>query len=120
MTLFDLSTATKLKHLVFQCNQPNVQWITMALQTVDSEDLRQITLRPDSYTFRYTIEETVYREWEDLDRLLVQFGTSRSTRPKIVFEMELDERDLIQYALRLLPELAERGLVDTVEYLGPQ
>jgi len=120
MTSFDLSRATKLKYLVFQCNQPNVQWVTMALQTANSKDVQQITLRPDHYAFRHSIHETVYQEREDLDRLLVQFRTSRSIRPKIVYEMEVDEEDLTRYALNLLPELTVRGLVDTFVFSRSQ
>jgi len=89
----------------------------MALQTVDSKDLQQITLRPDRYAFG---QETVRREWEDLDRLLVQFRTSRSIRPKISCEMEMDEGELTLYTSSLLPELATRGLVDMVQCSSSQ
>jgi len=90
----------------------------MALQTIGSKDLQQITLRPNHYAFRHSIQETVHRERGDLDRLLVQFRTSRS-RPKIVYEMEMDEEDLGRYTSSLLPELAMRGLVDMVQYSRP-
>jgi hypothetical protein len=56
----------------------------MALQTVESKNLQQITIHyPTILTG--TIEEAVHQaqEWQELDRLLVQFWTSRSIRPKI-------------------------------------
>jgi len=117
---FDFSAATKLKDLAFQPNQLNVQWITRTLQSVESNDLRRITLRPDPYTFADTIQETGYREWWELDRLLVQFRTSRSIRPKVVYKMGLGVRDVRGYALSLIPELTRRGLVELVENSGPQ
>lgn len=92
----------------------------MALQTVDSKDLQLITLRPNHYAFRHSIQETVHREWENLDRLLVQFWTSRSIRPRITYESEMDEEELKGYAVTLLPELTMRGLVDVVQYSRPR
>jgi len=111
----DLSTATKLRDLVFRSRQPNVRWITRALQSVKS-DLRRITLKPDPYTFINPIHETNFQEWWDLDRLLVQFRTSRSICPKVVHEMKRDEEGMSGHALTLLPELTRRGLVDLVKY----
>lgn len=119
-TLLDLSTATRLKDLVFQCCQPNAKWIINALQTIKSKDLRQITLRPDARAFWNTMGETVYREWGDLDRLLVEFRTSRPVRPKLVYEMVLcEEEDMRGYALSLLPELTGGGHIDLLEYKLP-
>ena len=115
-----LSRATQLKHLMFQRNQPNVRWVTMALQTVDSKDLQQITLRPGFSLSRHSIQETITREWKDLDRLLVQFKPSSSVHPKITYEMEMDEEDLTRDASSLLPELTTRGFVDKVAYSRPQ
>ena len=112
----DLSTATKLKDLAFRCSQPNVKWITRALRSVESNDLRRITLRPDPCIFADTIDEMAYQEWWDLDRLLVQFRTSRSIYPEVMYGAEFDEKGLRGRALSLLPELTSRGLVDLVEY----
>ena len=111
--LIDLSTATKLKDLVFRCARPNVEWITMTLQTVRSKNLRQITIRPDPNTSR-TIEDTVRREWEDLDRLLVQFPASRSIRPKLTYGAGVGGRFLRDQVPSLLPELTGRGLIDLI------
>jgi len=114
-TSFDLSTATKLKEdLVFRCAQPNVQWVTRALQSIKSKDLERITLLPSPFIFR-TIQEADYQEWWDLDRLLVQFRTSCSNCPKVVYDVGLGEKDLRGYAGSVLPELTRRGLVDVVK-----
>ena len=57
--------------------------------------------------------------------MLVQFRTSRSICPKVVYEVELDGNggddgiDWRDDALSLLPELTRRGLVDLVEYPSP-
>jgi hypothetical protein len=107
----DLSKATKLKKLSFRCGDPDVQRITMTLETVQSKDLRQIAIH--SYgTFATLIGETARQAWRNLDRLLVQFWTSHSIRPNIVHEMGKGGRDL---ASSLLPELTRSGVVDLVE-----
>ena len=107
----DLSEATRLKDLSFQCGGPSIQRFTMALQTVQSENLEQITIHPYA-TFADLTEERVRQEWQDLDRLLVQFWTLRSIRPKIKYEVGKGGNDLKAFAPSLLPELTRRGLVD--------
>jgi hypothetical protein len=83
----------------------------MALQSVKSENLRRITIHPfDIYIDQ--IGDTGRRQWHDLDRLLVQFWTSHSIRPTIVYEAMERRRDFGAIALSLLPELVGRGLVD--------
>ena len=114
-TSFDLSTATKLKHLVFQCARPNVQWVTTALQSVKSKGLERITVRPDADTFVRTIKEPVHQQWHDLDRQLVDFWTSHSIRPKVTYEAGARRKDMRDCTQSLLPELTRRGLVDLVE-----
>jgi len=92
-----------------------VQWVTEALQTVESENLRRITLRPDSSCFT----EPEGQQWHDLDRLLVQFWTSHSIRPEILYKAREGREDIRDYVTSLLPELTGRGLVDLVEYAVP-
>jgi len=116
MASFNLSTATRLKRLVFHSTRSNVQWITAALETVESSDLRQITVRPPGNTFINTIEEMVRRQWQDLDRLLVRFLAPRSIRPEVSYNVKAGEMDFRDHAPSLLPELTRRGLVDLVEY----
>ena len=121
-TSFDLSAAIKLKYLVFRCARPRVHWITMALQTVKSKNLQQITIHPYATALVNVTEETAGREWQDLDRLLVQFRTSHSVCPKVVYEVEAGGQGWRDCASILLPELTRRGLVDVVEcppWLGP-
>jgi hypothetical protein len=83
----------------------------MALQTVQSKNLQQITINPYG-TFVNPIGATDPQEWQDLDRLLVRFWISHSIRPKIVYQAETGLNDL---APSLLPELMGRGAVDLVE-----
>jgi len=111
---FDLSAASKLKGLVFQCARPSVQWITYALETTKTKNLQQITIRP--YGASLENPEEVHREWLDLDRLLVRFSTSRSIRPRAAYEPDGLGLDLSDYASSLFPELTRRGLVDLVEW----
>jgi hypothetical protein len=110
---FDLSKATKLEDLSFRCNGPNVEQITTALQTVQSTNLQQITIRL-YLVVANPVVEAVRQEWQDLDRLLVQFWTSRLIRPKIMYAAGKEGNDLKGLASSLLPELTRRGAVDLI------
>jgi len=92
----------------------SVQWITTTLQTTETETIRGIIIYPFD-SLPETIEEAVCQEWRDLDRLLVEFGTSRSIRPQVAYvarEGGMDRRDRVS---SLLPELTRRGLIYLVE-----
>ena len=106
----DLSKATKLEDLSFRYAASNVQRITMALQSVKSVNLRRIAIRPYDISVD-RIGDTERREWQEFDRLLVQFWTSHSIRPEFACEAGNGFRGL---APSLLPELMRRGLVDLV------
>ena len=90
----------------------------MTLQTVDSKDLQQITLRlGGDRVFTYPIDwEAICRDWLDLDQLLVQFWTLYSIRPTVTYEEGSAGEDMRDYIPILLHELTERGLVDLVVY----
>lgn len=93
-TWIDLTRATKLKDAVFRPRSPNVEWITMALQTITQQhrDLRQVSIhiyhKSDLATaganIKQTIGEQIYGQWSDLDHLLNQYWESRSVRLKVV------------------------------------
>ena len=86
------SPVTKLKDLTFQRSWTSVQWVTMALQTVRSTNIRHITMDPRCEIFPETIAEADCREWEDLDRLLVQIVASHLIRPKVLYKAKVAER----------------------------
>ena len=118
MVFLDLSKATKLKHVKFlrQRTRSTVQWITTTLQTVESKNLESITIFPFDKSLPETVEEQAYQEWQDLDRLLVQFWASHSIRPQLAYVAgRRGTKDLGGDAPKLLPELTRRGLVDLVE-----
>lgn len=114
----NLSEASKLKHLTFLSKRSNIRWIVAALQTVESKNLEQITIHTSTPPHRIPAE-TDDQEWQDLDRLLVQFWTSHSIRPQIVYSPNSGGRDTRDRVRSLLPELTRRGLVDLVEYSPP-
>ena len=87
----------------------------MTLQTVKSTKLEQITIRSPTALAR-PITESNYQEWHDLDRLLLQFWTSRSIRLKIGCISGRDGGDFRDTASRLFPELTSRGIIDVVEW----
>ena len=117
-TVFDISAARKLKHLEFWCHRTPAQWITMALQTINSKELRQITVRAKSYNFVSVIDEMIYREWGELDRLLVQFWSSHSIRPRVMWQPGVGRGDMEVCVSWLFPELTRGGLVDLGEYVN--
>ena len=90
----------------------------MALRTVRSRNLQQITIHLYT-TSANLITEAVRQEWQDLDRLLLQFWTSHSICPKITYEVDKRGDDLRASAPGLLPELTKRGLVDLVKNRHP-
>ena len=119
MHFLDLSKAPKLKCITFLGRRSNIYWVVAALRTVESKNLQQITIRLHTATLRNSIEETDCQEWQDLDQLLVQFWTSHSIRPQLVYSPNSGGREARDRAPRLLPELTRRGLVDLVEYSPP-
>ena len=97
----------------------------MALRTITlgHRDLRQISIHlcydaafgfgflgPD---VRQRVGEQTCRQWSELDRLLVQINELHSSRLMLIcltLKKEVEEmRDPIEY---LLPEMAERGLIE--------
>ena len=118
-TLLDLSMATKLKSLTFQCTGPGVQWVITTLQTVKSKDLQQITLWPDTTTSVNMTKGMIHQEWLDLDHLLVHFWTLCLICPRVVYGLQVGGKNIRDYAPSLLPELTRRGFVDLVETHPP-
>ena len=109
--LLDLSRATNLKKIVFRFGRPSVLWVVMALQTVKSKNLQHITIHQVTGSYRSLgVEEGLLPEWQDLDRLLVQFWISHSIRPKLVDSMT----HLRGLTPTLFPESTRRGLIDIV------
>ena len=100
----DLSTATKLKDVVFSSNW-SLQWVNTAIESIRSRDLERVTIE----SWHILVD---YREWGVLDRLLVQLWTSRSIRPTVSFSRE---SKMIGLVPKLLPELTKKGAVDVFE-----
>jgi hypothetical protein len=87
----------------------------MALQTVQSKNLQQITINPYGI-FPSKIGGKVRQEWQELDHMLLQFWTSHSIRPRIKYNAgNAGDDDLGVLAPSLFPELTRRGAVDLIE-----
>jgi len=119
--LLDLSKATKLREAVFRHGSKNVEWITMALQTITSEhrDLRQISVYvPFHLTggdIRQHIGEVPFGWLSDLDGLLVQLWESRSIRPTVGCVRQGGQEQSVEYPIGcLFPEATKRGIIDLV------
>ena len=103
----DLSTATKLKEVVFN-SKGSLRWINTAIETIKFKDLERVTIES-----RHVLVD--YRAWGELDRLLARLWTSRSVRPTISFSKE---GKMIGLVSELLPELTKEGAVDVFEGEG--
>ena len=101
----DLSKAAKLKDVEFRLRGPSINWISRALQTARSENLRQISIILSFY-LPNPDQEAVRLEWQDLDDLLVELWTTRSIRSVFTLRSGTGGR-----AKRLLPGLASRGAI---------
>ena len=125
----DLSTATKLKNVVFRCGSLSSKWVVKALETITYQhrdlceisihlpDMLNCALNEDGVTIERIEEPNLGTQWLDLDRLLVQFWDSRSIRPKVVHPLtENEKKEMGDWAGHLFPELTKRGIIDLVEY----
>ena len=130
--LIDLSKATRLQDVEFRCGKLKVEWITMTLRTITSKhrDLQTILIRifykfsleGSGASIRQTAGETAYREWLDLDRLLVQLWESRLIRPKVKYTCTSENgwKEAIDGVSCLLPEVTKRRIVGLVGYYPQQ
>ena len=116
--LIDLSKATKLRGVVFEC-ATNPQWVTMALRTIgpNHRSFQQLLVRApgtfdtsDLASIKLEIGEASYLGWLELDRFLAQLHEVRSIRPKVLFRV--DEQRARSCAKLLLPEVMTEGIVD--------
>ena len=64
-----------------------------------------------------TVGEANFKQWLNLDRLLVQVWESRSIRPKVIFTEQEGMSDMRDCMGCLLPEITKRGIIDLVDDL---
>ena len=110
---FDLSRAAKLQDVIFRCVALSAKWISKALHTARSRNLQRISFELQHIAIGVAVWETVHQEWADLDHLLVKFWTSRSIRPKVMYEPGKEE-EMKDHVARLFPEAMRRGIIDLV------
>jgi hypothetical protein len=110
----DLSKATKLKELSFRCGA-----VQCPADHDDAPNCSVETPSTDCYPHPYgtlvdPVEERILREWQDLDRLLVQFWTTHSIRPTVKCGRRKGGSNLSALVPSLFPELTRRGLIDVL------
>jgi len=121
-TPLDLSKATKLRHVTFRSGSQKVDWITMVLQTITpkNRELRQVSIHVPyeltcfdvGYDIRKIVGEADYRQWLDLDCLLIQLWESHSIRPRVVCTTLWENEQNTKYCIGcLLPEITGRGMI---------
>ena len=88
----------------------------MALRTITSKhrDLQQISIYVPSRSTSTRDQETVSRQWMDLDRLLVQVWESHAIRTKVICGAA-EKKVMCGYIGSLLPEITKRGIIELVE-----
>lgn len=120
----DLSTATKLKKVVF-CFEDKCRWVSTTLRTITSnhKSLGHISLlaanincdRADRVPpLKISITHDTWVEWSELDCLLARLCDSHSTQLRIQFGVPsfFNERRGRKIIERLLAEVTSRGIVD--------
>jgi len=131
LTIIDLSKATKLRGVVFTPVSLSIEWVTLALQTITPQhrDIRQIIIHmPYTRAFvsvgvdvKQTIGEAICGRWLELDHLLVKLWESHSIRTAIRYVAQKKEKNEMYESIGcLLPEMAERGMIELVEWGGYQ
>jgi hypothetical protein len=128
-TSVDLSRAINLKDVLFRCKGLDPEWIAMALRTVtpDQHHLQQISLYAPGHLPRRTfrgdpahgkdaVGESNYRQWLELDHLLVQLWESHSICLKVSYYAPSGKEGEVASTCvySLLPEVTSRGIADFV------
>ena len=120
----DLSKAIRLKDVAFWPEWQSVEWITIALQTIKHQHLRQISicvhfgsvLTSLGANVGQLVGEHVVLQWLDLDHLLAQLWESHFIRPRIISMTPDEEQGTRRDSIGcLLPEITTRGIIDLVE-----
>jgi len=127
----DLSKATKLKDVVFNCRSLSSEWAAEALETITSRhrDLQRISIHipdlfsqtfdEDGVTIEWGIGPDPGMQWLDLDRALARFWDSHSIRPTVVHPWTKNQKEEMRnWVGGLLPEVMKRGIIDLVEEPG--
>jgi hypothetical protein len=124
--LIDLSKAPKLKEVAFTLDAFSVTWVAAILRTITSEngDLQEVSFKGVAFyhnidmpaDVRTHVGDESYREWMDLDCVLVQLWQLHAVHVKIVFNFVREE---LSWKLigGLLPETTKRE-VAIVESAG--
>ncbi|KAF9644817.1 hypothetical protein BDM02DRAFT_843190 [Thelephora ganbajun] len=120
----DLSRATKLKEAVFQSKTLHVTWLVLALQSITPKHiyLHQIAIHvpeiPNLFGHGWITSEMIYRQWTDLDRVLVQLWESYGIRPKVMHSVTEKKKEIQRERIGdLLPEITERGIIELEDFV---
>ena len=122
--VLDLSKATKLQDMTFRSTSLGIGWITAAIQTTRPKhrELRKISILVPRSLTHFNVDKmkksAIYREWLDLDRLLVQLWGSHSTPLRVICTTWNGQPGgLIGFTNCMLPELTKTGAVAYVDNL---
>ena len=114
----DFSKAVKLKKVVFRFEALNDVWVASSLKTLTTNhrDLSQISIDiPGGYlvSSQQTMGE-VNRQWEELDRALVQLWELNKIHTQAIYR-EIREEGAYEHVEKMLPEMTKRGIVELVK-----
>jgi len=120
--LLNLSSAVNLKSVVFRCGMPslNVNWITVAVESIKSSHVKEMTLHtPSDLTTREKIDTQlpgrVYTQWVALDRVLVKYLTARSFKLKVVAPPGASDDTFGACVEHLLPNLFGKKMLEVAQ-----
>lgn len=120
--MIDLSKTTKLKEVAFTLGVFTVAWVATMLRTITSEnrDLQEVSFQGFALSnldmmptdIRTGIEDESYRQWMDLDSVLVQLCQSHAVHVKVVCSPVAVGEELARELIGgFLPETTKRGIV---------
>ncbi|KAF9778142.1 hypothetical protein BJ322DRAFT_1214811 [Thelephora terrestris] len=124
LALIDLSKATKLREVAFWFTS-DPTWIKNSLRTIlpEHRDLQKILIYGDPYYdilpnepvgSKEVVGEEIYKQWMELDGLLVRLWESRAVRTKLTVRRKGGR--VYNLATGLLPEMTKRGIIQSVTY----
>jgi hypothetical protein len=128
-TSIDFSNVKKLKGVTFWPADVSILWIIAALKTIalEHKDFREVSIEiPFQYPMGsvhnpfdpwQTAGEEVYRQWTELDYLLVRFCESHGIGIVVRYVVIEKKKEALEFIEGLLPETMKRGnpkLVDLV------
>jgi hypothetical protein len=100
----------------------------MALETITTchRDLQEVAIHAHfpfalaggHVDLRQTIREDVFRQWADLDHILIRLMESHAVRVKVTYLPLRRKEEMCEYMNELLPRVTEKGRIGPTNFAG--